>query len=258
MSAPSIASNVTVKDRIRDYWSARAATFDEEAGHGIEPHKEAPQWQALFSRALGPLAGQHVLDLACGTGQISRVLTDLGARVTGVDFAEPMLARARMRMQGLDWTGVLDDAELLATQADATFDAVVTRHLVRTLPDAPAAFRAWHRVLKPGRRVLIVDGDWRQVPAHLRVLRAVADWIERRKEDRALALDYGDLWRQLSYGDGLTPEALQADLVEAGFAEFRQHSVVPIYLRGLLQPPLARRLRLLAARRFAMSAVRLG
>lgn len=134
----------------------------------------------------------------------------------------------------------------------------MTRHLVWTLPDAPTAFRAWLLVLKPGGRVLIVDGDWRQVPPHLRVWRAVADWIARPTDDRTFALDYTDLWPSLTYGGGLTPKALQANLVEAGFAEFRHHSVLPIYLRGLLQPPLARRLRLLSARRFAMSAVRAG
>jgi SAM-dependent methyltransferase len=253
-----LTTNLTVKDRIREHWSARAASFDDEPGHAIDPDREAPHWRALFARALGPLEGRRVLDLACGTGQISQVLTGMGATVTGVDFAEPMLDRARARMAGQRWTGVQDDAEVLATQADGTFDAVVTRHLVWTLPDAPAAFRAWHRVLRPGGRVLIVDGNWRQVPAPLRLLRALADRLESPRDDGSFGHDYADLWADLSYGSGLTAQALRRDLSGSGFAACRVHSVLPIYLRGLTQPPLARRLRLLAARRFAMSAVRPG
>lgn len=258
MSAGSPGSNRTVKDRIREHWSDRAATFDAEPGHAIDPVREAPQWRALFARALGPLDGRRVLDLACGTGQISLVLAGMGAVVTGVDFAEPMLARARARMAGQPWTGVLDDAETLATQPDAAFDAVVTRHLVWTLPDAPAAFRTWARVLRPGGRVLIVDGNWRQVPPHLRLIRALADRLQPPQPDDTFAQDYADLWADLTYGSGLEPDALRRDLDAAGFSAFRVHSVLPIYLRGLAQPPLARRLRLLAARRFAVSAVRAG
>lgn len=255
MSAGTAGSNRTVKDRIREHWSARAATFDAEPGHAIDPDIEAPQWRALFGRALGPQEGRRVLDLACGTGQISLVLADMGATVTGIDFAEPMLDRARARMAGRRWTGVQDDAETLATQPDAQFDAVVTRHLVWTLPDAPAAFGAWARVLRPGGRVLIIDGNWRQVPPPLRLLRALADRLQPPQGDGVFAQDYADLWADLTYGAGLNPDTLRRDLEAAGFTACRLHSVLPIYLRALAQPPLARRLRLLAARRFAMSAV---
>lgn len=261
MTAPITPSNAAlpnhgVKDRIRDHWSGRAATFDNDAGHAIDPLREAPHWRALVTRAIGPLQGLRVLDLACGTGQISRILADLGATVTGVDFSEPMLDRARARMAGTAWTGVLDDAEALATQANGAFDAIVMRHLVWTLPDAPAAFRAWHRVLAPGGKILIVDGDWRTASAPFRLLRRLVDSVDPPRPDRSFSLDYSDLWPDLTYGQGLRADELSCDLKQAGFEGLRRHSVLPIYLRGLLTPPFTRRLRLLAARRFALSAVR--
>ena len=248
------AGNMTVKDRIRDYWSARAATFDDDAGHKIEPTREAPRWRELITRALGPVEGCDVLDLACGTGEISQQLLELRARVTGVDFAEPMLARAQAKLTGRPWCGVLDDAEILASQPDGGFDAVVARHLVWTLPDPDAAFRAWARVLRPGGRLLIVDGDWRNIGYPRRMLRDLADLLDP-PEARGGALDhYIDVLRALKHGGGPTRSAVANDLRRNGFAAIAPLSIRAIYGRGMTHAPLARRLRLRASVRFALAA----
>ena len=128
-------ANHSLKDDIRAYWSKRAETFDNSTGHRIEDSAEAPAWQALFTQALGPLAGKRVLDLACGTGEISRMILALGADVTGVDFAEPMLERAQRKHKGAAFRGHLADVENLSLEADSAYDAVITRHLVWTLTD---------------------------------------------------------------------------------------------------------------------------
>lgn len=248
------AGNMTVKDRIRAYWSARAATFDDDAGHKIEPTREAPLWRALITRALGPVEGCDVLDLACGTGEISQQLLDLGARVTGVDFAEPMLARAQAKLTGRDWCGVLDDAELLASQPDTSFDAVVARHLVWTLPDPDAAFRAWARVLRPGGRLLIVDGDWRHSRYPRRVLRDLADWLDPPEARGGALDDYRDLLDALKHRGGPSRTEVATELRNNGFQAIRPLSVRTIYGRGMVHAPLARRLRLRASARFALAA----
>jgi ubiquinone/menaquinone biosynthesis C-methylase UbiE len=143
--------NFTLKDEIRSHWSGRAAMFDLSASHRIEDRYSMPEWQRLVRSAfdLGPqetLVGQKILDIACGTGEISRVLTGLGGDVTAVDFSENMLALAQVKLEGQSWTGLLVDAEALHPLSDASFDFAVTRHLAWTLTDPIAAYREWRRV----------------------------------------------------------------------------------------------------------------
>jgi ubiquinone/menaquinone biosynthesis C-methylase UbiE len=240
---------------VREYWSERAATFDDQAGHRITSGPEAAAWQALLAAAVGRpcLSGLQVLDLACGTGEVSRVALDMDARVTGVDFADPMLERAQAKHAGRDWIGVADDVQSLLSLPDAGFDAAVARHLVWTLTEPPAAFAAWLRVLRPGGRLVIVDGNWAREPWRGRLLRALADRLSPRDRgpDRHRAI-----LAQLPYRDGLTLARLRDDLAAAGFVNIRALSLWRVYGLGMRKLPLADWLRLNAPSRFALVAER--
>ncbi|WP_376087368.1 class I SAM-dependent methyltransferase [Roseomonas sp. CCTCC AB2023176] len=247
-------ANYTLKDEIAAYWTERSATFDEDVAHRIPDGPVAEAWKALIRAGLGDLHGQRVLDLGCGTGEITRMLRALGAEVTGLDLSEAMLARARAKNGGPHHRAFLGDAESLPDR-DATYDAVVTRHLVWTLPDAPAAFAEWHRVLRPGGRLLIVDGDFVSYTAIGRLKRAIAARLapapSRPGADTAARIQ-----SQVHYSAGLRPDALRADLARAGFAGFRDHPVGALYRIMLRDASLATRLRLSAPVRFAISAAR--
>lgn len=148
-------SNRDLRDDIRDYWSDRAATFDDEPGHRIDSDMAA--WQALFRCHLGDADGRALLDLASGTGEIARLCQSLGFAVTGLDWSEAMLDRARRKLPEVNFLQA--DAER-TTLLPASMDVIVTRHLVWTLVDPVAAFAEWFRVLKPGGTLLVVDGDF--------------------------------------------------------------------------------------------------
>ncbi|GGG85159.1 methyltransferase [Salipiger pallidus] len=150
-------SNRDLRDDIREYWSDRAATFDNDPGHRIADGAEMSAWRALFTRHLGLAEGRRLLDLASGTGEIARLCRDMGFAVTGLDWAEPMLDRARAKLPGV--TFLQADAERTMLP-DASTDVIVTRHLVWTLVDPAAAFAEWHRILAPGGQLLVVDGDF--------------------------------------------------------------------------------------------------
>ncbi|PTR07042.1 methyltransferase family protein [Cereibacter azotoformans] len=92
-------ANHDLVEDIRDYWSRRSATFDLAFGHRIAPGPEAHAWAQPMRDHLGP-APARVLELACGTGEVTRLVHDLGHDVTALDFSEPMLAVARAKHAG--------------------------------------------------------------------------------------------------------------------------------------------------------------
>ena len=253
----SAIGNFDLKEEIRDYWSGRAASFDAAPGHRIDD-ADLPGWQQLIEAGLGTLSGRRVLDLACGTGEVSRAMLGLGATVTGVDFSETMLGLARAKLAGRPWQGRLTDAETLAGLPDAAFDGAVTRHLVWTLTDPATAFASWFRVLKPGARLLVVDGDWVRETRRGALLRRLATLLGGAAPARSDGTTHKEILARVPYRDGLTRERLTADLLLAGFVDPRPHGVRRIYLRGLRGASLADRMRLLAPSRFAVSVARPG
>ncbi|WP_425515504.1 class I SAM-dependent methyltransferase [Microvirga antarctica] len=221
----NVALNHTVKDDIREYWGKRSETFDLSPGHEIFNEEERTGWHALFRRHLGAGQGRQVLDVASGTGVISLLLHDIGFSVTGIDFAEPMLARARDKIarKGAPIRFVLGDAEQ-TLEPDATYDALVNRHLVWTLVNPDVAFAEWFRVLKPGGRLLIVDADT-PVPRTLKAawLRAMARLVGRFQKgatghviDRAT---HDRIVSQVYFSQGAEADRIVALLSAAGFTD---------------------------------------
>jgi ubiquinone/menaquinone biosynthesis C-methylase UbiE len=155
------SSNYDLRDEIKAYWSERATTFDNQPGHEIFSEAERTAWHALIRHHLGEGQGRRALDLASGTGVVSHLLDDLGFSVTGMDWAEPMLdrARAKARTRGRAIRFLMGDAEA-TMEPDHHYDVITNRHLVWTLVNPAAAFAEWYRVLKPGGQLLIVDGDF--------------------------------------------------------------------------------------------------
>jgi ubiquinone/menaquinone biosynthesis C-methylase UbiE len=226
------SSNWSLKEDIRSYWSMRAETFDQAFGHRILPGPEHEAWAEAIRARLGrdPL---KVLELASGTGEVTKVLLALGHRVTGIDFSEAMIARSRVKHRGSPRaTFVLGDAEN-TMEPDGAYDAVVCRHLVWTLTDPEAALRDWHRVLKPGGRLLVFDGDFVNMPWQGRLARRAMTLLERwtgpdTHRDPQLAALHAGILRQLPYAGGLTCAAL-ADLAKwVGFTAIERDSYHPI------------------------------
>lgn len=186
-------------------------------------------------------------------------MTELGARVTGLDFSETMLARAQDKLAGRDWRFVQADAEAMAPLADASFDFAVTRHLAWTLTDPGAAYREWLRVLRPGGRLLIIDSNMRATPGPLvRARRWLADRLEGPRPGRVGAdhAEHRAILDAVAYSNGLDAARLNADLQDAGFTDVREVSVARLYSAGMRGHPLPARLRMTAFNRFALVARR--
>src|SRR5208282_5569217 len=149
-----------VKEQVAAHWGRRAPGFDDGFGHSIRTPAERAAWDRIFDLVLtrGPL---DALDAGCGTGFMSFELAGRGHRVTGVDFAPAMLAEARRK-------AAERTVAIRFEQADAehlpfpgrSFDFAISRHLLWTLPHPEAAIDEWIRVLRPGGRLVVVDGQF--------------------------------------------------------------------------------------------------
>jgi demethylmenaquinone methyltransferase / 2-methoxy-6-polyprenyl-1,4-benzoquinol methylase len=111
------------------------------------------RWRRLAAAAV-VRKGDSVLDAACGTGDLAIADAKAGAgHVTGLDFSEQMLARAR-RKAPLEWV----QGDMLALPFDdATFDAATVGFGVRNVADLELALRELRRVLRPGGRLAILE-----------------------------------------------------------------------------------------------------
>jgi len=111
------------------------------------------RWRRLAAQA-AVRPRDRVLDAACGTGDLAIADRKAGAvRVTGLDFSEKMLERAR-RKADLEWI----HGDMLALPfAEGTFDAATVGFGVRNVADLELALRELRRVLKPGGRLAILE-----------------------------------------------------------------------------------------------------
>ncbi|GHG83699.1 class I SAM-dependent methyltransferase [Pseudodonghicola xiamenensis] len=112
-------------------------------------------WTREMLRRASPRAGEHVLDLACGTGVITRQTAKLApARLTAVDHSPEMLdvARSLAASAGLDADWVEADAAELPFDDDH-FDLALCQQALQFFPNRPAALCELRRVVKPEGRV---------------------------------------------------------------------------------------------------------
>jgi demethylmenaquinone methyltransferase/2-methoxy-6-polyprenyl-1,4-benzoquinol methylase len=111
------------------------------------------RWRAETARAVVS-PGDGVLDSCCGTGDLAIACLRAGGRVTGLDFSERMLERARRKSDEIEW--VEGDA-LALPFGDGSFDAVTVGFGVRNLDDLPKGIGELRRVLRSGGRLAILE-----------------------------------------------------------------------------------------------------
>jgi demethylmenaquinone methyltransferase/2-methoxy-6-polyprenyl-1,4-benzoquinol methylase len=138
-------------ERVRTMFDRIAPVYDfmnRAMTMGMDRH-----WRRLAAAAVVQ-PGDKVLDSCCGTGDLAIAVARAGGRVTGLDFSERMLERARGKAPELEW--VQGDA-LALPFADESFDAATVGFGVRNLADLEAGLRELARVLRPGGRLAVLE-----------------------------------------------------------------------------------------------------
>ncbi|MEV5015022.1 class I SAM-dependent methyltransferase [Streptomyces sp. NPDC053780] len=139
-------------------WDAEAAGFDDEPDHGLRDPDVRRAWAARLASWL-PARPGDLLDLGCGTGSLSLLAAEQGHRVTGVDQSPAMVKLARAKLAGRDAVFLAGDAAAPPV-GEQRFDTVLVRHVLWTLPDPGRALRHWRQLLRPGGRLVLVEGVW--------------------------------------------------------------------------------------------------
>jgi len=220
--------------------------FDETAG--TYDHVErlmafgSGSWyrrQALTRAGLA--SGMRVLDVAVGTGLVAReevTITGDAKLVLGVDPSIGMMSEARKQLPIRFARGVAEELPV----ASGTFDFLSMGYALRHLSDLTPAFREFHRVLKPGGRVCVLEITRPRTRVHLAMMKAYMRFVvpaitrltTRRADTQLLWQYYWDTIEQC-----VPAERIVSALSAAGFEDVKHHLELVMFSEYTARKPAA-------------------
>ena len=151
---------MSAEDDQRPLWDDAAGTFDDAPDHGLRDAIARDAWARLL-RELVPSPPARIADLGCGTGTLTTLLADEGHDLVGVDFSPEMLRIARAKAAGRTSAPTFIEADVQDPHLDAgSFDVVLSRHVLWAMAEPALAVGSWHRLLRPGGRLVLIEGRW--------------------------------------------------------------------------------------------------
>ncbi|ADG82099.1 methyltransferase domain-containing protein [Thermincola potens] len=206
------------KRYIAEQWNHWSVSYDEQYAHGVKSHAEVEAWKKVLATAIGTTPCR-ILDVGTGTGFLALLLAEMGHNCTGLDISDKMLEQAKKKGTNLKNRPVFDfgDAEALPLP-DNCMDVVANRHLLWTLPDPQKALTEWLRVLKPGGKLVVINGVWGSIGLPAKARRLIGNIMIMLAEHRNPWKDgySNEVKEQLPlYGD-VPPEEIIRLMREAG------------------------------------------
>ncbi len=141
--------------RVRDMFARISPRYDL-LNHLLSGNIDK-RWRRRVVRKLAPLmpSGAQVLDVACGTGDLSiEFFEQSKARIIGLDFCRPMLELAKAKTGDVE---LIEGDALHLPFADKTFDAITIAFGLRNLSSVDAGLRELRRVLKPNGWLAVLE-----------------------------------------------------------------------------------------------------
>ena len=140
-------------EETRAFWNRVARDWDVQVGDDGDSNRILNSDPVLWQLA-GDVSGLTVLDAGCGTGYLSRKLTEYGAHVIGLDFAEEMIAVARAKTPHIDFR--VDSCARLTSIESRTIDVVIANYVLMDTPELEATINAFYRVLRADGVAVVV------------------------------------------------------------------------------------------------------
>lgn len=206
------------KNIIQLYWDWRSSSYDE---NNYNSQNEVRQfWKGILKDAIRTDESLKILDVGTGTGFLALLFAEMGHSVTGMDISRGMLEKAQYNAGKLNLTVDLMhcDAENLPFE-NGTFDVVINRHLLWTIPNPKVALNEWSRAVRSGGKIMLIDGQWHDPTIDMRLRRFIGRMITFMTEKRNPCLFtnyYSKINNQLPFFDGSASNNIVDLFTEAG------------------------------------------
>jgi demethylmenaquinone methyltransferase/2-methoxy-6-polyprenyl-1,4-benzoquinol methylase len=210
--------------KVRSMFAAIAGKYD--LNNRVHSLGRDQAWRRFAVRAAGVRPGDEVVDVACGTGDLTEAFArSEAARVTGVDFTPEMLRVARKKQERLaaaersKITYMEGDAQALPF-GDGSVDVVSIAFGIRNVAAPERAIAEFSRILKPGGRLIVLEFD-RPRAAPLRMLNDLyCGWLMPRTAT-LIAGDRSGAYKYLpkSVGTFMSREAMCELLMGSGLRD---------------------------------------
>ncbi|MEM7230045.1 MAG: bifunctional demethylmenaquinone methyltransferase/2-methoxy-6-polyprenyl-1,4-benzoquinol methylase UbiE [Planctomycetota bacterium] len=216
--------------RVQQMFGSIAGSYD--LNNRVHSLGRDQAWRRAAVRMAEVTSTDHVLDVACGTGDLTEAFANARpATVVGLDFTAPMLDIAREK-----WSRHADDSMPAPTyiegdamalpQDNASVDVVSIAFGIRNVAEPDRAFAEFRRVLRPGGRLIVLEFDEPRFALARFGHRLYTHHIMPRTAS-LIARDRSGAYRYLprSIDTFMNRDAMKAALLEAGFDSVRQRSM---------------------------------
>ena len=183
-----------------EYWGRLASKFDEGSIHvvGSTVYQNVKEWVTNQFKDMS-----MVLELGCGTGYFSQMITDRVKHLIATDMSQKMLEQAKEKLGQYNNVEVWKDDCYGTSFENNMFDAVLLVNLLHIVKEPNTVLNESYRVLKPGGRVVIVDLTGYGMPFFSKM---------------GLGIRYVRTWgKPTPYNRSLNPTELSEIVKEAGF-----------------------------------------
>lgn len=146
-------------NEIKSYWSKRAEGYSISNRESLKSD-EKQQYEEFFKKYIPTNKKLKTIDMGCGPGFLAILLANMGCDSFAFDCTENMLLKAEenARDLGVNLNIIQGDAQNPKIE-DNTFDLLVSRNLIWNLEDPEKAYKEWIRIVKPGGKIIILDGN---------------------------------------------------------------------------------------------------
>lgn len=242
MSAPEFQ----IKDLVAQKWDLASDTFDTHPGHGIQSKKERDAWKHIFKQVFKQ-KNLKILDVGCGTGELSILFSEMGNKVTGIDISKKMINVAKMKAKSCKANIIFEEGDAENPNCDVgSFDIVFNRHLLWTLPNPELAVENWRKLLRNSGKVVIIDGVWDNGDLRSKVRMTASDLlklvVERKNPRKGHARYSEELKSNLPNYGGAPLEKVKEYLSNTGFEKIQTFDLKAIREAQEEKMPLSERI----------------